>query len=264
MERVLRPTPLYLSSMNLHSFRHIFWLMCASICSTLVWGQTPQGSLPKEILNGRKRNGSPAHWTSATLPSFVAFQHLLRATTCARCRVGRDRGAHHHMGVYEGQPTFPCILKQIASAATQECRVVVFSENVSQTTSYLSSNNCGGAVLMDSVDVVDATYSSIWIRDYGANTVYTEYNDGRCSSIGCTTVHVPTTTPFQMPLQNTWGWTCTAPLRATCLDGHRRTGCPTGMAQDFPPNSFSTKTAAGTHGGPFTPTTPRQDRRHHV
>ena len=81
--------------------------------------------------------------------------------------------------MYEGQPTFPCILKQIASAATQECRVVVFSENVSQTTSYLSSNNCGGAVLMDSVDVVDAAYNSIWIRDYGANTVYTEYNDGR-------------------------------------------------------------------------------------
>ena len=72
---------------------------------------------------------------------------------------------------------FPCILKQIASAATQECRVVVFSEHVPNHV-YLSSNNCGGAVLMDSVDVVDAAYNSIWIRDYGANTVYTEYNDG--------------------------------------------------------------------------------------
>ena len=32
---------------------------------------------------------------------------------------------------------------------------------------------------MDSVEVVDAESNSIWIRDYGANTVYKEYNDGR-------------------------------------------------------------------------------------
>ncbi|MED5318600.1 MAG: agmatine deiminase family protein, partial [Bacteroidota bacterium] len=34
-------------------------------------------------------------------------------------------------------------------------------------------------VPMDSVEVVDAESNSIWIRDYGANTVYKEYNDGR-------------------------------------------------------------------------------------
>ena len=32
---------------------------------------------------------------------------------------------------------------------------------------------------MDNVDVVDAESNSIWIRDYGANTVYTNHNDGR-------------------------------------------------------------------------------------
>jgi len=74
---------------------------------------------------------------------------------------------------------FPCILKQITAASVEECRVVIFSENVSQTTSYLTGNSCGGPVAMDSVEVVDAASNSIWIRDYGANTVYTEYNDGR-------------------------------------------------------------------------------------
>jgi len=74
---------------------------------------------------------------------------------------------------------FPCILKQITAASVEECRVVIFSENVNQTTSYLTGNACGGPVPMDSVEVVDAASNSIWIRDYGANTVYTEYNDGR-------------------------------------------------------------------------------------
>ena len=180
MERVLRPTPLYLSSMNLHSFRHIFWLMCASICSTLVWGQTPQGSLPKEITQWEK-----AQWLARPLD--ISNPSILRGIPTPppgnNLRTAAEWEEIEVLTItwemYRGQPTFPCILKQIASAATQECRVVVFSENVSQTTSYLSSNNCGGAVLMDSVDVVDAAYNSIWIRDYGANTVYTEYNDGR-------------------------------------------------------------------------------------
>ncbi|MGB1383977.1 MAG: agmatine deiminase family protein [Flavobacteriales bacterium] len=74
---------------------------------------------------------------------------------------------------------FPCILKQITAASVEECRVVIFSENVSQTTNYLTGNICGGPVPMDSVEVVDAASNSIWIRDYGANTVYAEYNEGR-------------------------------------------------------------------------------------
>ena len=74
---------------------------------------------------------------------------------------------------------FPCILKQITAASVEECRVVIFSENVNQTTNYLTGNACGGPVPMDSVEIVSAASNSIWIRDYGANTVYTEYNDGR-------------------------------------------------------------------------------------
>mgnify|MGYP003307993859 FL=1 len=74
---------------------------------------------------------------------------------------------------------FDCILKQIAAAASQECRVVIFSEDPNETTSYLTSGTCGGSMSLDSIEVVDASTNSIWIRDYGANTVYTEWNDGR-------------------------------------------------------------------------------------
>ena len=109
---------------------------------------------------------------------------------------------------------FPCILKQITAASVEECRVVIFSENVSQTTSYLTGNSCGGPVAMDSVEVVDAASNSIWIRDYGANTVYTEYNDGRVLVDWLYNRPARTTTPFPMCWRRTWGLTSTAPLKA--------------------------------------------------
>ena len=74
---------------------------------------------------------------------------------------------------------FPCILKQITAASVSECTVIIFSENVGQTENYLAGNTCGGPVPMDNVEIVEAPSNSIWIRDYGANTVYTEWNDGR-------------------------------------------------------------------------------------
>ena len=170
-ERVLGPTPHYLSSMNQHSFRHILWLMSATIFSTFVWGQSPLGSLPKGISAWEKAQWL-AHPLNINNPSIL--RGIPSPPPGSELRTSAEWEEIEVLTItwelYEGQPTFPCILKQIASAATQECRVVVFSENVSQTTSYLSSNNCGGAVLMDSVDVVDAEYNSIWIRDYGANT----------------------------------------------------------------------------------------------
>ena len=74
---------------------------------------------------------------------------------------------------------FPCILKQIVAASISECRVVVFTENPSSTSNYLTSNTCGGALNLDNIDVVEQDLNTIWIRDYGANTVYGSWNDDR-------------------------------------------------------------------------------------
>jgi agmatine deiminase len=74
---------------------------------------------------------------------------------------------------------FSCILKQIVAASVSECRVVVFTENPSSTSNYLLSGTCGGAISLDNVDIVEADLNSIWIRDYGANTVYGSLNDDR-------------------------------------------------------------------------------------
>jgi len=74
---------------------------------------------------------------------------------------------------------FPCILKQIVAASVSECRVVVFTENPNSTSNYLTGGSCGGSLSLDNVDIVEADLNSIWIRDYGANTVYGSWNDDR-------------------------------------------------------------------------------------
>jgi agmatine deiminase len=74
---------------------------------------------------------------------------------------------------------YPCIQKQIVEAASAECLVIVFSENPSATENYLTGGACGGALDMTNVQIVDGEYDSVWIRDYGANTVYGSWNDDR-------------------------------------------------------------------------------------
>ncbi|MCH2215318.1 MAG: agmatine deiminase family protein [Flavobacteriales bacterium] len=68
---------------------------------------------------------------------------------------------------------FPGILKRITRAAAEETTVIIFSENPSDTQSYLLSNAAGGPLnSLENVQIVDAESNSIWMRDYGANTVY--------------------------------------------------------------------------------------------
>ena len=64
------------------------------------------------------------------------------------------------------------ILKQIVAAAVQEVEVIILSENVSQTESYLLNNDFGGPVDLTNVTIIPTALNSIWIRDFGANTVY--------------------------------------------------------------------------------------------
>lgn len=75
--------------------------------------------------------------------------------------------------------SFPCIQKQIVAASKEECTVIIFADDVNEVENYLTSSTCGGALDLENVDIVSAEYNSIWIRDYGANTVYGSWNDDR-------------------------------------------------------------------------------------
>ena len=74
---------------------------------------------------------------------------------------------------------FSCILKQIVAASISECRVVIFTENSNSTINYLTGSSCGGVLSLDNIDVIEQDLNTIWIRDYGANTVYGSWNDDR-------------------------------------------------------------------------------------
>ena len=147
----------------------------AMALSVSAWSQTPTTTpLPKGISDGEMEQWL-AHPLDLTNPS--TLRGIPTPPPGSNLRTAAEWEEIEVLTItWEG---FPCILKQITAASVEECRVVIFSENVSETTSYLTGNSCGGPVAMDSVEVVDAASNSIWIRDYGANTVYTEYNDGR-------------------------------------------------------------------------------------
>jgi len=75
--------------------------------------------------------------------------------------------------------SFPCIQKQIVAASKEECTVIIFADDVNEVENYLTSSTCGGTLDLENVDIVSSAYNSIWIRDYGANTVYGSWNDDR-------------------------------------------------------------------------------------
>ena len=69
--------------------------------------------------------------------------------------------------------SYRTILKQIVRAAKEETKVIIFCSSAAQVQSYLMGSLAGGPLNnMDNIDMVETDFNSIWIRDYGANTVY--------------------------------------------------------------------------------------------
>ncbi|WP_379967686.1 agmatine deiminase family protein [Epilithonimonas sp. UC225_85] len=61
------------------------------------------------------------------------------------------------------------IQRQIVQAAVKECKVLIATQNETSVRTYLTNNG----VDLTNVRFLNATTNSIWIRDYAANTVYT-------------------------------------------------------------------------------------------
>jgi len=69
--------------------------------------------------------------------------------------------------------SYPSILKQIVKAAKLETKVVILASNPTTVENYLLGTQ-GGAPLtdLDNVEIIQAAYNSVWMRDYAGNTVY--------------------------------------------------------------------------------------------
>lgn len=68
------------------------------------------------------------------------------------------------------QPNFPNILTQIVAAAVNECKVIITTQNETSVSNQLTSSG----VDLTNVSFLDVPWDSIWIRDYGGNTIYSD------------------------------------------------------------------------------------------
>ena len=66
--------------------------------------------------------------------------------------------------------SFKTILAQIIAEASTECEVLVVCNSETNTISQLQ--NTYGVTLNSNIKFLEAPYNSLWVRDYGPNTVY--------------------------------------------------------------------------------------------
>ncbi len=79
-----------------------------------------------------------------------------------------------------GWEGYSAIEKQIVVNAAQECEVLVLTEDPSGVEDYITSNNGGGdAASLDNITIIDTPMNTVWMRDYGPNTVYGNGVDDR-------------------------------------------------------------------------------------
>jgi agmatine/peptidylarginine deiminase len=68
------------------------------------------------------------------------------------------------------ESNFQGILRQIVAAGVQECKVIITTQNQTAVANYLTA----GGVDLTNVIFMNAPWNSIWIRDYGGNTIYSD------------------------------------------------------------------------------------------
>ncbi|RPG80511.1 MAG: hypothetical protein CBC74_005540 [Crocinitomicaceae bacterium TMED114] len=79
-----------------------------------------------------------------------------------------------------GWEGYSAIEKQIVVNAAQECQVIILTSYANDVEDYLTSNNNGGpAASLDNITIIDNPMNTVWIRDYGPNTVYGNGVDDR-------------------------------------------------------------------------------------
>lgn len=70
-------------------------------------------------------------------------------------------------------PNFSATLTNIVASSVQECKVLIISDNPGSVQNTLTNSG----VSLDSIEILQRNYNTIWIRDYAANSVYKDWND---------------------------------------------------------------------------------------
>jgi len=64
--------------------------------------------------------------------------------------------------------SYTSVLRQIVDAAQEECTVLIACSDSNTVKTYLNQ----GSVPLTNIDFIETAYNSVWIRDYGAHTIY--------------------------------------------------------------------------------------------
>ncbi|MEO5584783.1 MAG: agmatine deiminase family protein [Flavobacteriales bacterium] len=68
---------------------------------------------------------------------------------------------------------YPAILKQIVRYAKEECEVIIVCNDSTAVTQVLNNSTAGGPLDdLNNITFLQAGFNSIWVRDYGAETIY--------------------------------------------------------------------------------------------
>jgi len=68
------------------------------------------------------------------------------------------------------ESNFENILRQIVAAAVEECKVIITTQNETSVANYLTNNG----IDLTNITFMNEPWNSIWIRDYGPNTIYSD------------------------------------------------------------------------------------------
>jgi agmatine deiminase len=69
--------------------------------------------------------------------------------------------------------SYPGILKQIVRAAKEECEVIIVCADPAQVVNTLEDGTYGGPLNdLDNITFLQAGYNSVWVRDFGPETIY--------------------------------------------------------------------------------------------
>ncbi len=68
---------------------------------------------------------------------------------------------------------YPAILKQIVRYAKEECEVIIVCNDAAAVTQVLNNSTAGGPLDdLSNITFLQAGFNSIWVRDYGSETIY--------------------------------------------------------------------------------------------
>ncbi len=150
------------------SFRSASLVLLFVLCLPLLKAQhepLPNGTTPAEVhlipAYRDSRAGAERGITSPPTEAVRTMAEWEEIQSLAICWAG-----------YDG------ILKQIVRAAKDECEVIIVCDDQSVVTSILQDNTYGGPLPdLNNISFLVAPFNSVWMRDYGAECIYTNEVD---------------------------------------------------------------------------------------